>query len=399
MRKRMVRAGWTFLSASAIVLSSGAGALAAELPMDSSFSNDGRTFVATYGSFASDVVARSGQIYSIGRDFHDDGSRPLTFVARTNSDGTPDRNFGDEGLQFITPRHGGCFWSGLTLDSADRVMGVTACERGLTVFRLTTAGAIDTTFSHDGVRALVAGQESGVKSPQIAVDGNGRVVVASEVDSGGASDTRVWRLTTTGAADLSFSGDGTRVLHRPGIDWLDAMTLDDEDRILVAQGPKARGSYLYRLTTRGRLDTTFSNAGVKRVHSGAKGAEVLALESGADGRLTMAIGIGRSQGAMRLRASGAVDGAYGNHGVIRVTCDCYASTGDVVNGRVLVSGSLAQGDRWLTRFSSDGTHIRVASGNLYPDRRGEGVLAVALSGRKALVAGQARITAFVARVE
>lgn len=215
MRQWIGRAGWTLLSTSVLLLSSGAGALAADLPLDPSFSSDGREFVASYGSFASDVVSRSGQIYSIGRDFSEDGSRPLTFVARTNSDGAPDLSFGDEGLQYITPRHGGCFWSGLTLDTADRVMGVTACERGLTVFRLTTTGAIDATFSHDGVRALAAGQKSGVKAPQIAVDGNGRVVVASEVDSDGASDTRVWRLTTTGAVDLSFSGDGTRVLHRP----------------------------------------------------------------------------------------------------------------------------------------------------------------------------------------
>lgn len=398
MRNWLERTWWSVLFASLLPMVLCSSALASDIPLDPSFSTDGREFVAPYGSFSSDVFVRGGQIYSIGRDFFEEDP-PLTFVTRTNADGNPDLSFDEDGRQSIVPRVGRCSWSGVTLDASDRVVGVTACRRGMTVFRLTTSGAIDTTFAGDGIKFLAGQSEGSARFPQIAVDGAGRIVVAGIVDSGGAADSRIWRLEDSGAADASFSGDGTRLVRRPGLDWISALAVDAVGRILVAQGPDFQSSSLYRLTTTGRLDPSFAQEGVKRIRFGDRDVGVLALEGTADGRITLAVGIGHSQGAMRLRASGALDRTFGDQGVIRVPCGCYVNAGDVVDGRVVVGGSLENGDYRLTWFSSNANHIRVASGNVYPDRKGEGVLAVTLAGRKVLLTGQARTTAFVARVE
>lgn len=375
-----------------------APALAWDLPLDETFSTDGRVFVAPYGSLATDVVVESGLIYTIGRDFYEEFP-PQTFVTRTLSDGTPDSTFGTGGTQRIQPRGGKCYYSGIALDDADRVVGVTACLRGVTVFRLTPSGELDASFSGDGVKSLDGRREWSSSDPQVAVDGSGHIVLASTVDSKVATDTRVWRLTESGPLDVSFAGNGTRLVKRPGVDWFYTLSVDEQDRIVLAQGPRFNRSYVYRLSSLGRFDRTFSGDGVKQLSVDGRDVDVLAMDAESSTRITLAVGLGKGEATIRLRGSGRPDAGYGQQGVVRIPCGCFAAGAEVLDGRALFAGRLDDGNYRITHVTSDGEHVGMVAGNVYPDRKGEGITAVTLAGRRMFLAGQARATAFIALVE
>lgn len=382
-----------------LVCVSVAPAAAWEMPLDEAFGNDGRVFVAPFGSLATDVVVEGGLIYTIGRDFYQEFP-PKTFVTRTLSDGTPDTTFNADGTQRITPRGGRCYYSAVAVDAVSRVVGVTACSRGVTVFRLTASGELDASFSGDGLRSLAGRDEGSSSDPHVAVDASGHIVVAGTVDSGDATDTRVWRLTESGTLDVSFAGDGTRLVKRPGVDWFYTLSVDDQSRIVLTQGPKFKRSFVYRLSSQGRLDPTFSGDGVKQLKVDGRDVDVLAIDAESSAtRITLAAGLGASEATIRLRGNGRPDRSYGQQGVVRVPCGCFPASAEVITGRALFAGRLNDGSYRITRVSSDGTHVGMVSGNLYPDRKGEGVIAVTLAGRKMFLAGQARATAFVALVD
>lgn len=128
------------------------------------------------------------------------------------------------------------------------------------VARLTAAGALDTTFSDDGV---VLGDSPGGVSA-LAVDSGGRIL------TGGSSVTR---YTATGTLDSSFSGDGTEPMPSAG----DVVRIFAEPAgtVLVVSRIAAVGWLgqptrltVARFTSAGTPDTTFSDDGVDTTASG-----------------------------------------------------------------------------------------------------------------------------------
>src|SRR5690606_7272208 len=69
----------------------------------------------------------------------------------------------------------------------------------------------------------------------VAVDGEGRILVAGHVDSAGQSDVVVARLLADGQPDPEFGTGGQRVVAVPGsIERARALALLDDGRIVVA---------------------------------------------------------------------------------------------------------------------------------------------------------------------
>ena len=144
-----------------------------------------------------------------------------------------------------------------------------SATQGLVV-RLTSAGVIDTTFNTTGLRLItgvdgVVGGAAFDGTNGLALDGTGRIVVGgSTVDAAGHYHAYVTRLTSSGAIDTTFGTSGFTILPSPknaNVTFGGRLALDSKGRIVVV-GSGDGNLAAWRLSTDGALDATFGTAGL-----------------------------------------------------------------------------------------------------------------------------------------
>jgi len=100
--------------------------------------------------------------------------------------------------------------------------------------RLTSAGALDTAFDSDG-KATVAVGSGDDEARGIALLADGGIVIAGESSNGSNDDVAVVRLTSTGALDTTFSTDGkAAVAVGSGADVGHAVVVTSAWKVVVA---------------------------------------------------------------------------------------------------------------------------------------------------------------------
>ena len=146
------------------------------------------------------------------------------------------------------------------------------------VVRVTKGGQLDPAFAQGGSGYFQVGPKSDV-AQDVAVQPDGKLVVAGySLSADGNSDFAAIRLTPTGGIDTSFGTGGSAVIPMDpdsGMDSASAVGLTPDGRIVIA-GVTARSETGFdvatvRLTTAGALDPSF----------GGDGRAELALGSGA----------------------------------------------------------------------------------------------------------------------
>jgi uncharacterized delta-60 repeat protein len=188
-------------------------------------------------------------------------------VLRYNVDGTLDGTFGSGGVVVFGFANGAdAYARTIAVDGSGRI--VVAGESGsvLAVARLTPSGAFDSTFGAGGRATFAAiGSESTYAT---AIDGAGRPLFAG----GLGAVAYVARLTTSGALDTSFAGKGWATFA-PGnqTDYFTALAVDPAGKIVAGgrattvvarKGPFYTDMLLARLLPNGGLDPSFGNGGV-----------------------------------------------------------------------------------------------------------------------------------------
>ena len=158
------------------------------------------------------------------------------------------------------------------------------------LLRTNADGVADTSYAGDGADYVVFGNAGTAIPAGVAVQPDGRIVVASELDHNGAtSSIGVARLSTAGVLDATFSGDGrlTTSFTFGGIQTPHDLLLQPDGRVLVA-GRAASGSSgdfgFLRLTTAGDPDPSFDLDGRAVVDMGDDAA-ARALGLLSDGRI------------------------------------------------------------------------------------------------------------------
>jgi uncharacterized delta-60 repeat protein len=131
------------------------------------------------------------------------------------------------------------------------VARATAGDFDFAVARLSADGVPDATFGFSGTgKALVAFDLGGAKADEagaVALQSDGKIVIAGTVNVGAAGNTDfgVARLTAAGLLDNTFDGDGKAVVNfdlgQQMKDEASALALDELDRIIVA-GTVQRGT-------------------------------------------------------------------------------------------------------------------------------------------------------------
>ncbi len=215
-------------------------------------------------------------------------------VIRLNENGTFDNSFDGDGIRVHDNAAGGNGHDrgyAITTDANGKILVAGRSWKGLeydmTIWRFKENGALDNTFGGGAGFVLshnAAGGGTYDDGFDIAVDGDGKILVAGASYNGSDEDMVVWRYNADGTPDASFGTNG-KVVNDKGAgggsqqvnndDFGYAITTDQQNRVLVAGwsvNPLNNASMvIWRFNTNGTPDTSFGTNG-KAIYNNEEGA-------------------------------------------------------------------------------------------------------------------------------
>lgn len=210
--------------------------------LDLDFGSDGLAIVPVVeaeNEFSCIKVRPDGKIIAAGHYsevFNDWG----ILVAQFEADGTPDASFGTGGYTVEPVGYTQAEAYGLALTSTGEiVVAGTTKDLGFTfdmfVGRFTSTGVLDASFGTDGF-TMYAGTDENV-AYDCVLDANGKILVGGT--TGGTffdnRDLTVWRFNADGAYDLTFNTDGVGTGEVLGfLDEINAIALQADGKLVVA---------------------------------------------------------------------------------------------------------------------------------------------------------------------
>lgn len=177
---------------------------------------------------------------------------------------------------------------------------------------------LDSSFNATGIVTTTFGAQSSDRAHSIAVQPDGKSVVAGQTFGGSIGSTRLClsRYLPDGSLDPSFSGDGKTTLLVGEACEAHTLALQTDGKIVVA-GFYTESDVFYpfaaRFKTNGAPDNTFGLSGVAKLSFPAF-AQSAVIQP--DGKILLG---GYSEGRMmlcRLLPNGAADAAFGNSGLV-----------------------------------------------------------------------------------
>ena len=322
--------------------------------VDTNFGGNGQTNVPLPTGYASssdqtphDVVFGPDGGIAVGIDLYQStrsGVNDAGVVARLTPTGRLDAGFGTDGV-VILPRSLGRL--GNIAVQADGEIVVTGSATGpspggltpgrttFAVARLTTSGAVDSSFNGTGVLTFSPGENAVVvlHGPQnIAVAPSGRIYVTDSIGfrgtAAGITDpvtevTLVTRINANGTIDTSYGTGGTRASSLSAVNDL-AVQADDK-LILGGDYDGFAFSGLIRLNLDGSPDTTFQGfSNGQKTGISTRFPQVESLVLGVDGKITLLGGLFLA----RLEADGTPDPSFGTNGLEVISPNFLAGAGE-----------------------------------------------------------------------
>ncbi len=275
--------------------------------LDTSFSTDGMvtTPVGSVDDAWAVAIQFDDKIVVAGSAWVSGGSNDIALV-RYNADGSLDTSFGVGGkvttdMGVLSSDVG--YSMVLQPDGKIVVAGVSGSDFALV--RYNPDGSLDTSFDGDGKVTTDFGAANGESARSVALQPDGKIVVAGFLSTGSQADFAVARYNTDGSLDTSFSGDGkvTTGLLGSSVDYAYGVAVQSDGKIVVA-GSSSRSIgelndlVLVRYNADGSLDGSFSGGGKLIADLGSNDAGYgVALQS--DGRIVVAGLIRSGFGAAR----------------------------------------------------------------------------------------------------
>jgi uncharacterized delta-60 repeat protein len=246
-------------------------------------------------------------------------------LARFTRSGKLDADFGEQG-RVIAPDYGGhCFAQALAVQPDGRIV-VAALIRpagveDFLVVRFKKNGRPDAGFGEGGKRVLDFGGDD--RPSSVLIQENGRIVVAGTAGVADGGDMAVGRLSRDGNLDQSFGNGGSLSVNLGGRDGCGGVAVQDDEKLVFCGSSTLPGGTLrpavVRVNRKGRLDPFFDDDGIAFVDFGRPAylTDVLI-----DDRQRIVVGgaaltadVGDFAVA-RLKRNGRVDGAFAGDGTV-----------------------------------------------------------------------------------
>lgn len=264
--------------------------------LDTNFNGAGyvTTGFGTVNDNAESIAVQSdGKIVLAG--YTHNGSDDDFALVRYTSAGALDTTFNGTGK--VTTAIGSdhdIAWS-VALQSDNKIVAAgyskNSTDNDFAVVRYTDAGALDTSFGTGGkvITPIGPGDDNGLS---VAMQSDGKIVVAGHSYSGSKYDVAVVRYDSAGTLDTSFNGSG-KVTTTVGteMDAGQSVAIQSDGKIVVAgySNTSSKSSFaILRYNSDGSLETTFNSSGkfTTDIGTGEDVANSVAIQS--DGKIVVA---------------------------------------------------------------------------------------------------------------
>ena len=171
-----------------------------------------------------------------------------SFVAKYNDDGTVDNSFGNNGIVVLHRDSINVYIQNMHLDNSGRILAVCKWKPvwsigppvvRTTVFRITAAGLIDSTYGVNGhveVDSFVTDISDYNWGSDIQYDD--KILIGGNVDTGINGRYAVARLTANGSVETTFGNNGLFTLYRGMMDKCNGVIAQPDGRIIMIGGGK-----------------------------------------------------------------------------------------------------------------------------------------------------------------
>ena len=228
------------------------------------------------------------------------------------------------------------------------VAGVTGND--FAVLRYKTDGSLDTSFDTDGKAITDIGTNTIDDARGIALQSDGKILVAGTTTTGSTSDFVVVRYNTDGILDPTFGTDGKTVtdISTNSVDNAHSMALQADGKILVAGSAILEvvpDFAVVRYNTNGSLDPTFDTDG-KVITNINDVDEAYSVAVQADNKIIVAGYSAGDFGVVRYNTNGSLDPTFGTDGkaVTVINANSVDNAYSMVlqaDGKILVAGKTA----------------------------------------------------------
>ncbi len=207
--------------------------------------------------------------------------------------GVPDEDFGNGGIVLFQSAQG----LAITTDSNGKILvvGKGPISGEMLIWRYNPIGTLDNTFDSDGIvsyRPEPLG-DAFAYGLDILVDSNGKILVSGYIENS-MNDMAIWRYNSNGALDNTFSSDGLvtydTVIGAGGAGCDTAITIDNNNGNILITGSSWDTSQfdmvLLRYAANGILDSSFGTNGIVRydesIDSDKEGGQDIIIDSNGD---------------------------------------------------------------------------------------------------------------------
>ncbi|MBL8398028.1 MAG: DUF4347 domain-containing protein, partial [Candidatus Accumulibacter sp.] len=342
--------------------------------LDTTFSGDGKTTVAIGSGLdqaLSAAVQSDGKIVVIGVSYN--GANNDFAVVRLNADGSLDTSFSGDGITTTDILASTDNANSVLIQSDGKIVVTGSALNGASydyaAVRYNTNGSLDTTFSGDGKVTTSFNTNNDVSRDSV-LQSDGKIVLVGSSNTVSSDDFSIVRYNADGTLDTTFSGDGLQTVAFGGtLDVAHTVALQADGKIVLAGRYFNGTSYamaIARLGTTGTLDTTFSGDGMQLVDVSANTDAAYSVAVQSDGAIVLAgpsgDGVTDDFAVVRLTSAGALDTTFSGDGMLTTSLgsglDQANSVALLSDGRIVAAGLSSNGannDFAVVRYGSTGT--------------------------------------------
>lgn len=302
------------------------------------------------------------------------------FQTYSQTDGSLDPSFSSDGMvrtSIHTEDRGNVL--ALTPEGKTVVAGQTLIGSAFVtaVVRYNTDGSLDNSFSGDGIAEVnVVPALDGAEA--VTVQPDGKILLISIIEQAGEFNFALLRFKVNGTLDSSFDADGKRLINfGSGDDMGRDIALQSDGKIVVA-GHSFNGSnadaFIARFNADGTFDNTFNGTGYRKIPVGSNNDYALQVEIQTDGKIVTGgytTDAGENIFLIRVNPSGTLDNSFSGDGISVSTWSADLAALNLGSafalelqddGKIVMSGSIQQSPvsvfgSWmaLARYNTDGS--------------------------------------------